>query len=138
MHLHHPWRAFRELVDWTLRWERLPTGIWAETCFDTRTVTMTTTLTQAERRSTIAHETQHILRGPAPRGMEAWEEEMVDRNAARLLLPDIRPVGEALAWSRNLVVAADELWVDEFILESRLKYLHPSERHYLRRRLASD
>lgn len=133
---HNPWRAFRELTDWTLKWRRLPAGVWAETCFETHTVTMTLGLNQAERRCTIAHETQHILRGPAPEGMEEREEEVVDRIAARLLLPDVRAVGDALAWSPDLYVAASELWVDEFILGSRLRHLHASERAFLKRRLS--
>lgn len=134
--IHHPWRRFRELTEWTLRWARLPDNAWGETCFDTRTVTLSPDLNQAERRCTIAHETQHIIRGAAPAGMERWEEEMVDRNVARILLPDVKAVGEALAWAdQNLVEAAGELWVDEFILASRLRYLHPSERAYLRQRL---
>jgi hypothetical protein len=135
--MHHPWRRFRELVDWTLRWERLPDGIFGETCFATKTVTLTTGLDQAQRRCTIAHETQHILRGLPPTGMEGWEEELVDRNVARLLLPDIETIGDALAWADWRVrEAADELWVDRFILESRLRHLHPSEKGYLRRRHA--
>lgn len=133
--MHHPWRTFRDLTDWTLRWARLPDGVWGETCFETRTVTLTTGLSQAERRCTIAHETQHVLRGAAPPGLETWEEELVDRNVSRLLLPDIEAIGDALAWADwNTVVAAEELWVDEFILASRLRYLHPSEKGYLRQR----
>lgn len=133
---HHPWKRFRELTDWSLRWAHLPDDAWGETCFRTRTVTISLDLNQAERRCTIAHETQHILRGIAPAGLEVWEEQMVDRNVARILLPDIREVGEALAWAdQHLVEAAKELWVDEFILRARLKHLHPSEKGYLRQRL---
>lgn len=134
---HHPWRRFRYLTEWSLQFAHLPDGAWGETCFRTQTVTISPDLNQAERRCTIAHETQHIARGMPPAGMEAWEDEMVDRNVARLLLPDIKVVGEALAWAdRHLVEAAHELWVDEFILQSRLKYLHPSEKGYLRTRLS--
>jgi hypothetical protein len=138
--LHHPWRAFRELVDWTLRWAHLPDDAWGQTCFDTRTVTLSPDLNQAERRCTIAHETQHILRGPTMPGRESWEEHLVDRNAARLLLPDIHAIGDALAWAgwHDVHAAADELWVDEFMLRARLNYLHPSEKGYLRARFADD
>lgn len=133
---HHPWRAFRALSDWTLKWAHLPEGIWGETCWETKTVTLTHGLNQAERRCTIAHETQHVLRGPVPPHVEAREELHVDRNAARLLLPDIRVVGETLAWSPSLEEAAGELWVDPEMLGVRLKSLHPSERAYLRNRLS--
>ena len=50
-------------------------------------------------------------------------------------VPDERA---ALAWAHNLDEAADELWVDVETLEVRLAHLHPSERHYLRRRLQHD
>lgn len=133
--MHHPWRAFRELVDWTLHWAHLPEGIWGITDFERRTVTLTHGMSQAERRSTIAHETQHILRGPFLACYQAREEVEVDRAAARALLPDVRAVGEALAWARNIDEAADELWVDSLTLETRLAHLHPSERAYLQRRL---
>lgn len=133
--MHHPWRRFRELVDWSLEWAHLPPGIWGVTDFERRTVTLTHGMNQAERRCTIAHETEHILRGPVSRSLTAWEERQVDHNVARLLLPDVRAVGEALAWAACLDEAADELWVDPIILEERLRCLHPAERAYLRRRL---
>lgn len=137
---HHPWRTFRELVDWTLHWAFIPGGDWGRTCFRTRTVTLRPDLNQAERRCTIAHETQHILRGPAPAGLADWEEHLVDRNVARLLLPDIKSIGDALVWAgwHNVPGAAEELWVDEFILAKRLAFLHPSEKGYLRQRFAED
>lgn len=133
---HHPWAEFARLSDWELRWERLPSGIWGLTDFGQKTVTLTLGMTQAERRCTIAHETQHILRGPVPSAYQDREEVTVDRNAARLLLPDVRRVGSALAAAGDLQSAAEELWVDDLILRVRLECLHPSERGYLRARLA--
>lgn len=133
---HHPWRAFRALSDWTLRWAHLPEGIWGVTCWETNTVTITHGLNEAERRCTIAHETQHVLRGPTMDHMAAREEIYVDRNAARLLMPDIHVIGETLAWALSLEEAASELWVDPEMLTVRLKSLHPSERAYLHKRLA--
>lgn len=133
---HHPWRVFRRLAHVRLRWADLPPGIWGRTDFMHSTVTIARGLTQAERRCTIAHETQHVLRGPVPAHRQAHEEREVDRAAARLLLPDVRAIGEALAWSQlRIAEAADELWVDEPTLRTRLDALHPAERAYLRRRL---
>lgn len=132
---YHPWRVFSELTDWSLRWERLPFGIWGLTNFEDQTVTITSGLTEAERRCTIAHETQHILRGPVAAHREAHEELIVDHNAARLLLPDVAEVAEALAGASDIPGAAHELWVDDLILEARLRHLHPAERGYLKRRL---
>ncbi len=126
--MHHPWRRFREeLSEWTLLWAALPEGILGVTNFRARTVTLTHGMTQAERRCTIAHESEHMA--------GERREVVADRNAARLLLPDIRAIGEALAWSHSTHEAAEELWVDEATLRARLDALHPSERHYLRRRL---
>lgn len=134
--MHHPWRAFRELVDWTLHWAHLPEGLLGITDYRARTVTLDSRLTQAERRCTIAHETEHIHRGPVPGWLWPREEIAVDRNVARKLLPDIKLVGEALAWANSNTEAADELWVDEATLKARLDHLHPAERAYLMRRLA--
>lgn len=133
--MHHPWRAFRDLTHIRLRWAKLPSGLYGYTDHEAGVVVLAEGLTQAERRCTIAHERQHILRGPVAPAWRAREEERVDREVARLLLPDIRVVGDALAWSRDPVVAADELWVDPDTLRARLRFLHPSERHYLMRRL---
>ena len=135
---HHPWRAFRALADWSRHWHRLPSGIWGQTCWETRTVTLTHGLNQAERRCTIAHETQHIIRGPVPGHMEAREEAAVDRNVARLLIPDVRVLADTLAWSATVGEAASELWVDPETLQVRLTSLHPAERAYLRLRLDEE
>lgn len=134
--MHHPWRDFRHLTDWTLIIADLPPDTMGETCWRTRTVTLQRGLLQAERRSTICHEVRHIKRGPTPAEpvMAAREEAEVEQEAARLLI-GLRELGEALAWSRDPVEVADELWVDVDTLRTRLAHLHPSERHYLRRRL---
>lgn len=124
------------MVEWTLRWAHIPNGDWGQTDFDRKVVTLKPGMNQAERRCTIAHETQHILRGPWTYRGERADEHAVDRHVARLLLPDVRQLADALAgvgW-RDAVMAADELWVDEFVLQNRLDSLHPSEKAYLRRR----
>lgn len=135
--MHHPWRVFRSLVGWRLHWSHdLPEDQMGEVDFNAQTVTLAHGLTQAERRCTIAHETQHIIRGPVLEHLQDREEIAADRLAARLLMPDVRVIGEAMAWAHNLSEAADELWVDEPMLRARLGGLHPSERGYLRSRLA--
>ena len=134
--MHHPWRAFRALSHIRLRWAVLPEGLYGYTDHELGEVVIAQGLTQAERRCTIAHETQHALRGPVPAYLRTREEERVDRDAARLLLPDIGDVAEAMAWSLSVEEAADELWVDADTLRCRLRHLHPSERGYLHRRLS--
>lgn len=93
-------------------------------------------MTQAERRSTILHECLHVERGPALSTLAAREELRVEKETARLLLPNIKDVADALAWARSTAEAADELWVDEQLLRCRLTYLHPAERGYLQQRLS--
>ncbi len=60
-----------------------------ETRFDTATVALDKGLLQVERRSTIAHELEHIARGPVPDDavLAAREELWVERAAARKLIP---------------------------------------------------
>lgn len=106
----------------------LPVGILGHTHHASQTITLATGMDQAERRSTLAHELQHVD--------GEHDEPACDRNAARMLLPDIRAVGEALAWAHNLEEAAEDLWVDVETLTTRLETLHPAERAFLKRRLA--
>ncbi len=135
--MHHPWRQLGELLDWSLVWAPLQPGRRGSCHWPTKTLTIAPGLLQAERRSVLAHELEHVARGPAPLWATALEEEAVNAAAARRLI-EIRALGEALAWAHDLHEAAEELWVDVPTLEARLRHLHPSERHYLRRRLADD
>ena len=130
----HPWRRLRELTHVDVVWEDRADEFG---CYDycARRITISPTTTQAERRSTLAHELMHIERGPCAPGDEEREEEIVEREASRLLI-EIKDLGEAMAWSTNMVEVADELWVDDGILAARLRSLHPAEKAYLRRRLS--
>lgn len=106
------------------------------TCFRTRTVTLAAGMSQAERRCTIAHETQHILRGPVPPGGHLREELEIDRTVASLLIPQVPKVADAMAWARgDLEATADELWVDDYLLAVRLSALAGPERDYLHQRM---
>ena len=134
--VHHPWRRLRdEYPDWIVVWCELEHDL-AHADWDAKAIYMDRRLSQAERRSTVAHELFHLDRGPAPLDprLLAREEAIVEQLAARALIP-IPELGEALAWSYALDEAAAELWVDRNLLEARLAHLHPAERHYLRRRL---
>ena len=107
------------------------------TCHTTRTVTLATGMSQAERRCTIAHETEHIVRGPVPPHEAIQEELAIDRRVATLLIPSLREVAAAMVWARGrLDAVADELWVDDYLLQVRLATLTGSERAYVDRRLA--
>jgi hypothetical protein len=92
-------------------------------------------MTQAERRSTLRHELEHHFNGPVLESLLAKEEIACELAAARDLI-DIRKLGEALAWTQDRRQLADELWVDPGLLDVRIAHLQPSERAYLRQRLA--
>lgn len=132
----HPWRRLRDLAHVTLLWhDEGPKGV---TNFGEATISLRRGMTQAERRSTVLHECLHVERGPALSTLAAREELRVEKETARLLLPDMHAVADALAWAHDLAEAAEELWVDEQLLRCRLAHLHPSERAYLKRRLDAD
>lgn len=134
----HPWRTFRGFTAWTLRWAELPDGILGLTHHASKTVWLANGMTQAERRCTIAHETEHILNGPAPAGLARKEERQAREAAARKLLPSVHAIADALVWAQgDLVEAAEELWVDVGTLRDRLEFMrHPAERAYVASRCA--
>lgn len=85
------------------------------------------TLTQAERRCTLTHELVHRERGlvvdPAA---AAREEQIVDEIAARRLIT-LQALAEALRWTRHPRELAEQLWVDEPTLHTRMGTLDPLE-----------
>lgn len=127
-HPPHPWRVLRAMTDWTLHFAHLPSGICGMTLIEERAIVLAHGLTQAERRCTLQHELEHAA--------GEVDDQECDRSAARTLLPDVRVMGDALAWATSLEEAADELWVDEDTLMTRLSCLHPAERGYLVHRFA--
>lgn len=129
----HPWRLLRSLPEITLAWHEGGDRGWYDP--KTKTLSLRIGLDQAERRSTLRHELEHHFRGV--RGLDDFlerEEAACELAAARYLI-DIRKLGEAMAWARCLEELADELWVDEDLVQVRLEHLHPAERAYLRDRL---
>jgi len=135
-HPHHPWRRFAELTDWSLAWAELPDGVMGRTCHLTRTVTLALGMSQAERRCTIAHETAHIERGPVGAHQALREEWDIDRTVARLLIPSVDQLVDAMTWAGGrLESAADALWVDDYLLSVRLRSLTDRERAHVGRQL---
>jgi hypothetical protein len=129
----HPWRTIRSRSDITVRWHRLDDRL-GEWCEETRTITLDPRQLQRERRCTATHEVIHAERGD--RCGDPKTEEHVRRETARRLIP-IGALGDAyLFWGHDLPALAEELWVDEDVLLTRLNTLHPSERGYLRRCVA--
>ncbi|MGN0065181.1 MAG: ImmA/IrrE family metallo-endopeptidase [Nocardioides sp.] len=133
----NPWRRLRALAEWTLRWHEPDAdrrmGV---TRHAHRTISLRSDLTWEQRRCTILHECLHAEHGPVLSTHLARHEADVRRSTARLLIPDVERIGDALAWALSLEEAAEELHVDVRVLRDRLRWLHPSERHYLHERLA--
>ncbi|KAA1421932.1 ImmA/IrrE family metallo-endopeptidase [Nocardioides humilatus] len=129
----HPWRRLRTLTDWELRWHSPEDDADAGfTLFDEKVISLRANLTWEERRCTVLHECLHAERGPTLVGVLAAREELhVRRETARLLLPDIEPVAEALAWSASIDEAATELMVDAGVLCDRLLWIDAAERDHL-------
>lgn len=138
-HRHHPWRVFGTFTDWKLVWtDDLPDGRWGLTVHKERRVYLADHLDEAERRCTIAHETQHIIRGPYDPAAHLREELIIDRKVGRLLAPSVRWIGHALAWYQaDHEKAAWELWIDDDTLAVRLSSLTPRERALLDEQLAT-
>lgn len=114
-----------------VKWRRLPVGVFAET--DGHTIWIDPDLSQAQRRSTLAHELVHVDRG-IPCSTDAREELAVERQAARDLI-SLHNLAEAIAWSRNEHDVAEELWVDVDIVRARLAGLSEGEQYYIDQRI---
>lgn len=125
--MHHPWRGLRRLSGWTLKFAPLPDGQLGETCFVSQTITLAPGQTQAQRRSTIAHEVIHAERPVFLESLRDKEEHWVTVEAARRLIA-FEDLLVALRWARSVHELAEELWVDEGTVRARLAHLHPSER----------
>lgn len=132
----HPWRALRKLAGVTLEWH--DGGQMGRSRHSTQTISLRRGMSYEERRCTVQHELIHLERGPAPLGWVAQDEERVRRETACRLLPNIRPVGDAIAWALSPEEAAEELAVDIHVLRYRLRHMSPAERRWMRSRLQAD
>lgn len=134
--MHNPWHAFRRLVGWTLRWAELPGEQVGHTNYAHQTVTLDPRQTQAERRSTIAHETEHVHRGEPPVGepYASRHEHDIDAVVSRRLVT-LEQLADALVWAGDEVELAEELWVDVSMVRARLVSLTDDETRALNQRL---
>lgn len=116
----------------TVTWQELEDDLLAVT--DGSTIWIDPRQTQAERRSTLAHEMAHIELGHTDGCTPQQEAEAADLAARWLIKLD--HLADALAWTQDPHELAWELWVDLDTLETRLAGLQPPERAYLEGRLA--
>lgn len=129
-----PWGILDHLPGWRVDWTRGPRhrGL---TRFAERAIVLDASLTRRDERCVLSHELVHAERGPFPRWLRPREERLVSSIAARRLIP-LDALGEALAWSLDAHIVADELDVDLSTLHARLAALGPAEREYLTERTA--
>lgn len=131
-----PYAELRARPDWTLAFVDMPdAGRWYDRL---QTMLVRKGMTQVERRCTVAHEVEHALAGdqdPIDYATGARREETRHRAAARKLItfPDL--LRAVLLHRHDVAACADELHVDEDTLTTRIRALHPAERHALRRAL---
>ncbi len=108
----------------TLRWH--DGGPMGKCRHSTQEVSLRRGLTQAERRATLAHELEHLAKGPAIVGFTDQDELDVRQRAARWLIPFHR-LADALVWAGDDYELADELWVDVHTVRTRLETLTAKE-----------
>lgn len=130
----HPWRALRDLAHVTLEFVDLGPGLLGFTDHDTNTIYLTKGMRQRQRRSVLVHEMTHLERGRVYVGHAVREERAVDAATARALI-DLDDLLAAMRWTRDRHELAEELNVSVDVVRDRLAYLHPAERHFLRREL---
>lgn len=118
--------------------ERMPSGIHIRLgddlppdelgCVDflTNTITIAKTATLREFRSTLAHEFVHLLRGPALVGQEDAEEELVEAEAARLMVP-----ASHIPYPADVQMVAELLVVDDALAELGLQQAYERALHTL-------
>ncbi|WP_182349487.1 hypothetical protein [Tomitella gaofuii] len=127
----HPWRHARhhhERIPITVT--HLPDGY--DGAWTTQGIFLSKHLGQAGRRCTLTHELVHVERGPAIHGIPAIEERIVDEITARRLIT-LCALRDALRWCGGIPGAecAEELWVDQATLDTRVATLTAAERAWL-------
>lgn len=136
--MHHPWRHLHSLPGVTVRVAHLG-DCWGYYDPDTHVIWLDARLSQAEMRSTLAHEALHAARGDEPcvsPWHEAKQERLVDGLAARRLIA-LDALADALAWAENEWEVAEVLWVDVATVRTRIDGLDAGEREHIEERIAA-
>ncbi len=123
----HPWRTLRGLPKIDLAW--LPMEGQLGATDGARVIVLHPHQSQAQRRSTLAHELAHIDLGHVD-GCTPQNEHMAVQRAARWLI-SMQALLDALRWSEDLDELAENLWVDPETLTARLDGLTDAERQQI-------
>lgn len=138
-----PWETLRDLPHLTLAIVRLPAGRawWLP---DVEGIALDDRLNQAQRRSALEHELQHVEAGDTccqigPDGgrQSRRQERRADDRAARRLI-DLDALADALAWALDPAEVAAELHVDASTVRARVRNLTAVEKDYIEGRIASN
>lgn len=133
----HPWRALR--ADKQLSYDSAEMVELGRYYPAEAAILLRKGLTQAERRSTLAHELAHRRlshQATCDRSVEARQERDADALAARWLI-SLEDLADAELWGRSPAEVADELWVDVATLRARVRGLTSDERAYINGRRAA-
>ncbi len=131
-----PWKALRERPDINL--VRAPIAERGRYYHRLRTIVIRTGMLIVQERATLWHELVHADRGdesPCDPHLDQRQELWCAKAAARAAIP-IEDLADALLWSSYLDEQADQLKTTPETVQIRLDHLHPSERGYLKRRIA--
>lgn len=134
----NPWHALREWQAAELQMVELPSGVDAASCpyGDRPAIVLDPSLTQVQRNAALAHELVHLERGGTCAGAGWAEEERVEDEVARRLVP----LGELLVWLVKLEQAdvrvepwmvAEEWHVPEPVAERAMRLLVTQQRRRL-------
>lgn len=109
-----------------------------------RVILLDVRLGQAQRRSRLAHELAHLERGdeccadgPDAERLGRRQEREADQLAARRLL-SLSDLADALCWCVDEWELAEDLWVDQATIRTRLDSLTRWEQDYIERRIAAN
>lgn len=131
---YHPWRHAKALGVRILT-RSLPRTLWGYWHPPSRTIVLDESLCQFERRCTLAHELVHLERGDTC-ALPPREEQAVHAEAARRLIA-LTDLAAAMAWTQDVRELADELWVDEPTMQTRLEQLDGYEHEQIRKIIAA-
>lgn len=126
-----PWAQLAALPDIRLYWRhQRPCGAYHH---HDRAIFLRHGLTEAQSRSTLAHELVHAERGDvelSEAALNARQELVVEREAARRLI-SLQALADAVRWTCHPGEVAEVLSVDVGTLRARLQHLTDDERAVL-------